>query len=72
MEVPRLGVKLQLQMPAYATAHSKAGIFNLLSEARDWTCILKDASQIRFHKATTGTPNTYIFNVMFSLYQKFI
>ena len=25
MEVPRLGVKLELQLPAYATAHSNAG-----------------------------------------------
>ena len=25
MEVPRLGVKLELQLPAYTTAHSSAG-----------------------------------------------
>ena len=25
MEVPRLGVKLELQLPAYTTAHGNAG-----------------------------------------------
>ena len=30
-------------------------IFNPLIEARDWTCILMDASQIRFHYTTTDT-----------------
>ena len=57
MEVPRLGVKSELQLPAYATAtvtphpscicdlhHSSQqfGILNSLSEARDQTCILMD------------------------------
>ena len=50
MEVPRLGVKLELQLPAYATAmgdlslvcdlhHSSLQhqILHPLSEARDWT-----------------------------------
>ena len=62
MEVPRLGVELQL---AYATATATATldpshicylhhtsrqcqIFNPLSKARDETCILMDASQICF------------------------
>ena len=55
MEVPRLGVKLELQLPAYTTAtatwdlshicnldHSswQCWILNPLSEARDQTCIL--------------------------------
>ena len=31
-------------------------ILNPLSEARDWTCILVDASQIRFRWAMMGTP----------------
>ena len=30
-------------------------ILNPLSEARDWTCVLMDASQICFHWATMGT-----------------
>ena len=71
MEVPRPGVKSQLQLLAYTTAttipdpshvcnlhHSswQCWIPNPLSKARDWACILMDASQIRFRCATTGTP----------------
>ena len=61
MEVPRLGVEPELQLPATATAtpdpshvcdphHSswQHSIFNPLIEARDRTCVLMDASQIRF------------------------
>ena len=32
-------------------------ILNQLREALDWTCILMDASQSRFHWATMGTPS---------------
>ena len=32
-------------------------ILNPLSEARDWTCVLMDPSQIHFCCATTGTPD---------------
>ena len=61
MEVPRLRVESELQLPAYTTViatedlspiwdlhHSswQCRILNLLSEARDWTCVLMDASQI--------------------------
>ena len=64
MEVPRLGVKLEMQLLAYATAiarqdpscicdlhHSsrQCQIFNPLSRARDQTWVLMDASQIHFH-----------------------
>ena len=57
MEVPRLGVELELQLPAYTTAtampdlnhicdlhHSswQHGILNPLSKARDPTCILME------------------------------
>ena len=71
MEVPRLGAKLELQLPAFATAtampdpshaynlhHSswQHQILHLLSEARDRTCILTATSRIRFCCATTGTP----------------
>ena len=60
MEVPRLGLELELQRPDYATAiatrdlscicnlyHSlqKQGILSPLSEARDQTRILMDTSQ---------------------------
>ena len=39
-------------------------LLNLLSEARDQTCILMDTSQICFHWATTGTPKMKDFNGM--------
>ena len=63
MEVPRLGVKSELQLPAYARAtamldlsqvcglhHSswQRWILNPLSTARDQTCILMDTRQICF------------------------
>ena len=74
MEVPRIWAKLELQLPAYTTAtttldpshvcnlhHSswQCQIFNPLSEARDWTYILMNASQIAFHWAMIGTPNIF-------------
>ena len=63
MEIPRLGVKLELQLPAFASAtaiQNPSHICNLhhsswqcwipdpLSKARDRTCILMDTIQIRF------------------------
>ena len=63
MEVPRLGVKSELQLPAYTTATAtqdpscicdlhynswQLQILNLLIETRDQTCVPMDASQIRF------------------------
>ena len=71
MEVPRLGVQLELQLPAYTTAtampdpscvcdlhHSQQQhpILNPLSEARDRTRNLTAPSQIRFYCARTDTP----------------
>ena len=62
VEFLRLGVKLELQLPSYATApampdlsgicdlhHSllQRQILNPLSEARDWTRVLMDTSGIR-------------------------
>ena len=57
MEIPRLGVKWELQLPAYATAtrdlscicdlrcsSQQRQVLNPLSEARDQTCVLMDAS----------------------------
>ena len=64
MKVPRLGVKSELQLPTYTTAtatqdlsrvcdlhHSsrQCQIFNPLSEARDRTQVLMDASRVRYH-----------------------
>ena len=71
MEVPWLGVESELQLLANATVtatpdlsrlfdlhHSsrQRQILSPLSESRDQTCILVDASQICFHWAMTGTP----------------
>ena len=71
MEVPRLGVQSELQLPTYARAtampylshifdvhHSsqQRWILNLLSKARGWTHNLMVPSRICFHWATMGTP----------------
>ena len=70
MEVPRLGVKSELPLPAYARATAaqvpshicdihhisrQCQILNPLSGARDQTCNLRVASCIRFCCAITGT-----------------
>ena len=48
MEVPRLGVKSEPQLPAtsvrYTAAHHNARSFNPLSKARDGTCVPMDPS----------------------------
>ena len=71
MEAPRRGVQSELQLPAYTRATATPNlsricgldqILNLLSEARDWTCILMDTSQVRYHWATTGTPRIMLFD----------
>ena len=59
MEVPRVGVESELQLPAYTTAtamwdpsttdttaHSLHQIVNPLSRARDRTLILMDTNQV--------------------------
>ena len=63
MEVPRLVVELELQLPAYTTAiatrdpsrvydlcHNsrQRQILNPLSEARDWTRVLMDTSSVHW------------------------
>jgi len=73
MEVPRLGVQLNLQLPAYATAmqdpsrvcdlyHSswQRQILNPLREPRDQTHNLMVPSLICFCCATTGAPEGMI------------
>ena len=75
MEVPRLGVKLEIQVAAYMTAlamwdpshiwdlqHSsqQCQIPNPLSKVRDQTHVLMDTSQVHYHWATTGTQHRII------------
>ena len=76
MEVPRLGVKLELQLSGYTTAvatQDPSRFCNLhpslqqphipdpVSEARDQTHILTDTSLcICFHCTTMGTPTTTV------------
>ena len=70
VDVPRLGVKSELQPPVYATAtatwdpshvcglhHSswQCRIFNSLSKARDRTYVFMDISQVCYCWATMGT-----------------
>ena len=76
MEVPGLGVKLEVQLLAYTTAtamwdpsclcdlhHSswQQWILNRLSEARDRTHILQDTSWVLYHWAMTGTPQVLYY-----------
>ena len=76
MEVPRLGVQSQLQLPAYTTATATKNpshicdlhrisqqhwILNPLSNARDWTRNLMVLSRICFCCATMGTHVVYSF-----------
>ena len=77
VEVPRLGVQSELQLPAYTTVtatpdpshicnlrHSsqQRQILNLLIEARDRTCNLIVPSQIHFRCTRTGTP---VFRILY-------
>ena len=74
MEVPRVGVKLELQLQVYATAtedlshfcdlhHSsqQCRILKPLSEARDRTHIFMDTSEVCTHWATMRTPSILNF-----------
>ena len=72
MEVPRLGVESELQMPATATAtqvdqswvfdlyrnSQQRQVLNSLSEAREPTCIIMDTSWVHNRWATVGTPHS--------------
>ena len=76
MEVPRLRVQSELQLPASTTASTTSDpshtrnlqhssqqhqILNSRSEARDRTRNLMDPSQIHFHCVTAGTPIPTVF-----------
>ena len=78
MEVPRLGVESELQLPAYTTATAtqdlsrvcdlyyssqQRQILNPLSQARDQTPSLMVPSWICFPCASTGTPMPQISNL---------
>ena len=80
MEVPRLGVELELQLLAYTTAPAMQDpshicdlhhqlmampILNPLSGTRNWTCILRDTSWVHYCWATMGT-------LLHSLFKLFI
>ena len=82
MEIPSLGVELELQLPAYTIAtempdpscvcslhHSswQHRIFNPLSEARDQTHNFMVPSQIHFHCITMGT-TLFAFLVYFLIF----
>ena len=77
MDVPRLGVKSDLQLPAYATAmatqdlsrvcdlhHSsqQGWILSLLSEARDQTCNLMVPSQV--HNQMSHNRNSWMSYIL--------
>ena len=76
IEVPTLGVKLELQLPNCTTAtvtqdlshvcdlyHSlwQCWTLNPQSEARDGTCILMDSSWVLYDWSRTGTPRVCTF-----------
>ena len=76
MEVSRLGVKSELQLPAYTTATATRDpshvcdlphnspqhqILNPLIEVRDRTCVLMDTSWICFHYTWVGIPIFVLF-----------
>ena len=56
VQVPKLGVKLELQLPACTTGSWQSWILEPLSEARDRNYILMDTSRIHFRCGTTGIP----------------
>ena len=74
MEISRPGVRSELQLPAYTTATAmqdlslifdlhysswQRQVLNPLSEARNRTCVLMDASQIRFRCSMMGTTKVF-------------
>ena len=76
MEAARLGVELELLLPAYTTATAMPDpscvcnlhhgsqqhwILNPMRGARDRTPVLMDTSRVRYYRATTGTPGCMLF-----------
>ena len=55
MEVPRLWLELELQLPAYTTATAMLYSLNPLSRARDRIEVLMNSSWVHCHWTTTGT-----------------
>ena len=80
MEVPRLGVKSELQLLptpqpqqrqictrslTYSTAHSNTGpLTHWVRPGIDWTGILMDTDQVPYHWATTGTPRMWFLKAV--------
>ena len=79
MEIPRPGVELGLQLPAYATAtamwdpshvcdlhHSSRQhqIHNPQREARDQTHVLADTNQVHYYWPMTGTPQKLLIGII--------
>ena len=73
VEVPMLGIEVELQLAATATAMPDPScicdlhyslwqlrILNPLSKARNQTCNLMVPSQIRYHCTMTGTPSVLL------------
>ena len=86
MEVPRLGVESELQLPAYTTATAmldpshacdlqrsswQLRILDPLSKARDRTCVLIDPRRVHYCWATVGTLQVTNFEKDY-LYHMFI
>ena len=80
MEIPRLGVKSELQLLVYVKAIAmpdlscicdlhysslQRQILNPLSEARDQTCILMDTSRVCYGWSTMGNPIVVFFSDIF-------
>ena len=80
MEVPRLGVESELQLPAYTTATATPDpssicdlclslqshwILNSLSEARNWTCIVIDSSQVCYQLSHNSNSKNGLLNLRF-------
>ena len=87
MDIPRLGVESELQLPGTATAtatwdpshicnlyHSswQHWILNQLSRARVQTRIFMGTSWVCYHWATTGTPCEFLIHSGFKLFLRYV
>ena len=83
MEVPRRGVTPELQLLVYTTVRvmpdpshvcdllrssQQCQILSPLSGARDWCCVLIDTSWVCYRWATRGTPRSYTFKYVSSIW----